>query len=354
MEDYSYATRESAMSASDIRASAWASLDIDAALASGARAVDNLCHRGAYDRGIPGFLPWTGSLSFDWPNDQDARSGRLWLEQHSLTSLTSATSAGQTIPTSAVFLEPSSSGPPYSRIELDRSTSYSFNAGSGIGQRSLVLGGVWSAVQVTETSPSGFTLSGSPNSSTTTWTVNGPAYVGDILRVDSERVLVQDKTWTASGQTATLAAQPSGQTLTVADASGFRPGEELLIDAERVLVRDVAGNNVVVQRAWSGSTLAAHTGAAIYWPRSLTVRRGALGTTAASHTSGTQISRNVIPSMIAELNLAYALDTFYQRAAGYARTVGEGENQRPASGRGIRELEERVYWTYGRRRSGAV
>lgn len=354
MEDYSYASRESVMAAPDIRASAYASAGVDSALVSAARQVDSLCHRGAYDRGIPGFLPWTGALSFDWPNDQGARSGRLWLDQFSLYSLTSMTSGGVTVSPASVLLEPSASGPPYSRIDLSRSTSAAFSTGPGAGQRSLALTGVWCPCLPQESAPSGFTVSGSPSSSATTLTANGPAFVGDILKVDSERMLVQEKTWVTSAQTGSLAASMAAETLAVSDGTVFRAGEDLLIDAERLLVRDVAGNNLIVRRAVGGSTLAAHTTATVYWPRLLTVKRGALGTTAAAHTTGTQIYRNVVPSLVAELAVAYALDTYFQQGAGYARTIGSGESERQMRSTAIKDLEERVYWAYGRRRSGAI
>lgn len=354
MEDLGYTTRESVMAAPDIRASAYAGPDIDNAIISATKQVDSLCHRGAYDRGIPGFLPWTGTLQFDWPNDQDARSGRLWLEQFALYSLTSATSGGVAVTPSSVFLEPVASGPPYNRIDLDRSTSASFRVGSGAGQRSISLTGVWCPYLPVESSPSGFTVNGNPNASVTALTVNGPASVGDVLRIDSERLLVQDKSWTSSAQTGTIATGSNVETLAVSDGSVFRAGEELILDAERMLVRDVTGNTLIVKRAWSGSTIGAHTGATIYWPRLLTVKRGVLGTTAAAHTNATQIARLVLPGLIRELTIAYALDTYFQQGAGYARTVGTGEGERNASGRGIKDLEERVYWAYGRRRHGAI
>jgi hypothetical protein len=48
-----------------------------------------------------------------------------------------------------------------------------------------------------------------------------------------------------------------------------------------MLIDDIAGNTLIVKRGWDGTVLAAHTtGATIYAPRTLTVTRGALGTTA--------------------------------------------------------------------------
>ena len=49
-----------------------------------------------------------------------------------------------------------------------------------------------------------------------------------------------------------------------------------------MLITDIAGNNLIVKRQKSGSTLAAHTGSTIYAPRQVTITRGDLGTTAGS------------------------------------------------------------------------
>lgn len=354
MEGFGYATREAVMSATDIPNTAYMSTDVDSAIMSATSQVDKLCHRGAIERGIPGFLPWTGTLAYDWPNRQDAEWGRLWLDRHSLLSLTSLTSGGDTIPTGAVLLEPWFAGPPYNRIELDRAQPYAFSTGSGTGQRSIEITGVWLPHELVELAPSGFTVATAVNASVTTLAVNAPANVGDVLRIGTERVLVTEKTWATSSQSGAVSDQRNAETLTVSDGSVFRTGEEILLDAERMLIRDIAGNTLIVKRAWRGSTLAAHSAATIYWPRSLTVTRGVLGTTAASHSQGDQIYRTGIPPLIRDMTIAYALDTLFQQGSGYARTVGSGESQRNASGRGIRELEERVYFAHGRRRHGAV
>lgn len=350
MAEAVYCTRESVMASPDIKASAYAGTRIDAAIASGADAVDSLCHLGARSAGIPGFAPWTGTLAFDWPNDQDAPNGVLWLNQHRLISLASMTSGGVSIPIGypdGALLEPSASGPPYSRVSLDRAGSGYFTAGSGIGQRSLSLTGVWSGAPDRERSSG--TVSGGINASVTSVSSGADAGVGSIIRVDSERMIVTGKNWADSAQTGSLAASNSAQSLAVSSGAAFRAGEELLLDAERVLIRDIAGNTLIVQRAWSGSTLAAHTTAAIYWARTLVVERGQLGTTASSHSDGATVYVYQPPSLIATLNRAYAIDTFFQEGSGYARTIGSQESEREFNARGIRQLEERVYGAYGRR-----
>ncbi len=332
------------MRASDIKASAYASADVDQAIVTATGMVDKLCHRGSLSRGIPGFAPWTGTISFDWPGDQEAGSYRLWLDGFRLISLTAATSGGTSILSNVLF-EPYASGPPYNRVDLNRAGASAFTYTSGTGQRAVSLTGLWGEQDVRQQRATASSI----DSSSTTLTISGRAEPGEILLIDSERMLVADTGWASSAQTVTLTAAVNAQTMTVADGSVFRVGEPLLVDAERLLVQDVVGNTVIVKRAADGSTLAAHTGATVYWPRSLTVVRGALGTTAASHSNNSVVYVQVIPSAIEELTRAYAIDTFFQGGSGYARTIGSGENERSYSGRGIKDLEDRVYGAYGRR-----
>lgn len=336
-----YTTRERVMASPDIRVTAYAAPRIDAAIEASSRNVDRLCH--VVDNG---FVPVTGSRSFPYPNTQNADSGRLWLDQHRLISLNSMTSGGVTVPVPGnVFLEPVNSGPPYTYIEINRATSSALAAGSGTGQRALVLTGVWG--NRADEAAAG-TITTSPNTSVTTISVDFAAEVGDLLRVDTERMQVIEKAWASSAQTGSLTAALNDQSLTVANGALFVAGEELLLDAERVKIRDIAGNNLIVQRAWSGSLLAAHTAVTVFWARSLTVTRGAFGTTAAAHSSGATVARHLVPGPVEELSRAYALDTFYQQGAGYARAVGTQDAQRQATGRAIADLEQRVYGNYGR------
>lgn len=342
-----YTTRERVMRSTDIKAAAYASSEIDRCIETASAAVDTLCHRGARENGIPGFAPWKGSITFNWPTTDNSNSWRMWLGRHRLISLSTVTSGGSNIPTANVFLEPYSLGPPYNRIELDRAGQYALNYGSGTGQRSLVLNGLWGETDRAETR-SGWSLGSSPDSSTTTMTINAPVGVGSILLVDSERLIVQERGWSTSGQTGTLASSMAAQALAVSDGTAFEVGEELLLDSERVLVRDIVGNTLVVQRAVAGSTLAAHTGATVFYSRTFTVERGALGTTAAAHTSGAAVYVWEPPPLVEQLTIAYALEQRAQETSGYARTIGSGENERQASRAGIRELEERVRFAYGR------
>jgi hypothetical protein len=329
------------MSAPDIRATAYAESQIDEAIVAGAISVDKFLHRT--------FYPWTGTRTFDYaPAQYDSGPWRLWLNDKELASVTAATSGGVSI-LSALKLRPII-GPPYTHIDLDQATSSTFNYTSGIGQDSISITGLWMGCSLVERSLG--TLNGGITSSaaviryTPSTRVAG---VGHTLRIGAERMLVNGKRWVDSTQTGTLAAQPNANALTVSNGAAFVAGEELMLDAERVQVVVVTGNVLTVRRAVAGSTLGAHTSAAIYWPRDLEVTRGALGTTAATASNGDTVVVHVPPALVSQLNRAYALEAFFQEGTGYARSIGSGESEREFSGRGLRALESRVYDALGRK-----
>jgi hypothetical protein len=329
------------MAAPDIRASAYVEQQIDEHVVSGAIAVDKLLQRS--------FYPWTGTRTFDYAPDQyDAGTYRLWLNQFDLVSLTAATAGGVNILPS-VKLRPVA-GPPYTHVDLDQSGSATYGYTTGSGQDFATFTGLWMSCPLVERTVG--SLNGAITGSATTiryTPTKRPIGVGNTLRIGSERMLVNEKRWVDSTQTGSLAAQPNAQALTVANGSAFVPGEELLIEAERLQVVAVTGNVLTVRRAIGGSALAAHNTAAIYWPRDLDVTRGALGTTAATASNGDTVYVHTPPSLISQLNRAYALDSFFQEGSGYARTVGSGESERNASGAGLKALETRAKDAYGRK-----
>ncbi len=339
-----YTTRERVMRAGDIKAVAYATAEIDATIEAASRDVDRLIRRG--DETRPGLAPWTGSITFDWPAPNNDGNFRFWLDQHKLYSLTSAVSGGVTI-TSDVLLWPPQSGPPYHALDIDRSSDSVLQIGDGVGQRSLVVTGVW-AQSVTERGLSTWTLGTSPNASTTSVTVNAPIGVGSIIKVGTERMIVTERAFAPSGQTGTLASSVAAQSLSVSDGTAFFYGETLLIDSERVTVSDIIGNTLTVRRAVDGTALAAHAASSIAYARACTVERGALGTTAASHSSGDRVYAWVPPSLAEQLTIAYALDTREQERSAYARTIGTEDNMRAAGRGGIKSLEDRVQELYGR------
>lgn len=343
MVDPVYTTREVVKAALDSAETARNNAQVDRCIASASRAVEGILHRP-----LGGFAPQVATRYFPWPNDQNAKPWRLWLDEHELISVTTLTAGGTTISASDFFLEPVNN-PPYDSIEIDLDSSAAFSAGD-THQRAIAITGVWG--DTADEAPAG-ALAEALDDSETAVDVSDSATigVGSILRVDSERFLVTGKSMLDTGQNigANLDANKAATTVAVATGSAYSAGETILVDAERMLVEDIAGNNLIVQRAFDGSTLAAHTsGADVYAPRTLTVVRGALGTTAATHSTSAAIYVHQVPALVAELCVALALITLGQRQAGYARTVGSGDSEREASGRGLAQIRKDAIATYGR------
>ncbi|PBC71577.1 hypothetical protein BX265_6187 [Streptomyces sp. TLI_235] len=345
-----YATREAVKDALDIKLTARSNSKVDSKIEAASRDVEGLCHRD--------FAPVFGTRYFDWPNGQYAAPWRLWLDRNELISLTTVTSGGVTIPLANINLEPNQSGPPYSYLELNISTSAVFGGGS-TPQRSIAVTGLWGFRN--DESPAG-TGTATVSSSATSLLVSDSAAVGvgHILRCGTERLIVTEKLMSTTGQTlqSALTERKNDQLLQAVDGTAFTPGEVLLVGAERMRVDDIAGNALVVERAYDGTTLAAHASGTIYAPRSLRVSRGALGTTAAGITSGDALYRWEPPGPVRDLTIAEAIVALLQESSGYARVTGVGSQARQVGGGtttktsygvGLEALREQVYTSHGRK-----
>jgi hypothetical protein len=340
-----YCTREDVKRALDIKETARTDGQVDRAIASSSGGVEGLLHRR--------FYPWTGTRYFDWPNHQYARPWRLWLDDNELISVTTLATGGTVIPASDYFPRRSDmrDEPPYTHIEVDLDSSAAFGGGD-THQRDIAITGVWG--HSLNEAPAGVLAEALDATETDVDVTNGAAIgVGQIIRVDTERMIVTGRGWLDTGQDlggSGLTDRNNDVTVPVSVGSAFTVDEVLLIGSERLLVTDVAGNNLTVKRAWDGSVLAAHpTGADIYASRTLTVERGALGTTAAAHSSGAAVAKHVFPSLVQSLAVAEAIVELEQEKAAYARTVGSGDNQREAAGRGIKAIRDEAYRRYGRK-----
>jgi hypothetical protein len=340
-----YATREQIKQAMDSADTARDNTRVDRAAASASRDIDTLCHRI--------FWPRVATRTFDWPRAEQlgAPSWVLWLDGQDLLSATTVTSGGTAISTGAVLLRPDT-GPPYTRVELDLSEDVSFGGGD-TWQRDITITGLW-GYRNTEVPGGALAEALDTTETSVDVTTSAAVGVGSLIRVGSERMIVTGKGMLTTGQTGTLTADDSARTLAVSDGTAFAVGETLLLDAERVLIEDIAANNLIVQRAYDGSTLAAHTAATIYAPRTLTVERGAGDTTAAAHDTAAAVSVWEPPPLVHDLALALAVTTMLQQRAGYARVVGTGDQQRETTGRGVAELRKRVRAAHGRYRHRAV
>lgn len=337
-----YCTREDVKARGDVKESARMNTQIDDAIDAATRDVEKLLHRILYPR--------IETHRFDWPDAQHATVWRLWLDQHELISATSITSGGVAISASDYFLYPDS-GPPYNRVEIDLSSSASFGGGDTYQQTIAILG----LYGYSDDSRSCGTLTAAVSSTTAPAVdVSNSAAVGvgDLIKVDSERMVVTGKSMvdTTVNTGGALTAQANNQTLAVASGAAFNVGEVLLIDAERVRIDDIAGNNLIITRAWDGTTLAAHSlGANIYAPRRLTVDRGAVGTTAATHESAATLSRWRAPGPVRRLTIAEAQSTLAQESAAWARTIGSSEAQREAFAKGLLDARSECYRNFGRK-----
>ena len=343
-----YASRETYKAAPDVKATARDDARIDRALATATKSVDDQLHWAHFD-------PQVATRYFDYPNHSYAPAHRLWLDNQGLISLTSITSGGDTINPASVLLEPVNEGPPFDRIELNLDTSASFGGTTG-RQRNIGITGVWGYRN--DEAPAGALAAGLDNSVTGVDVTDVSAVgVGALITCESERMIVVGKGLLDSGQNlgTDLAALQNAETVNLTLGTAFPVGEVVTIDAERMLLVDIAGNNGLVKRGWDGSTLAAHTtGADIFVPRTLTVERGACGTTAVVHNTATALTVWTPPRLVESLCIAEAITIVQQEQAAYGRTVGSQKNERDAAGRGLTHIRNAAYTAHGRVRLGAV
>jgi hypothetical protein len=343
-----YASREDVMQALDIKVAAYSSGQIDRAIDSASRKVESLTNHV--------FYPTLATRYFDFPNVQTARAGRLWLDENELISLTTLVSGGQTLPANAIFLEPVNSGPPYRSINLNRGLNYALQGGPLTPQQAIAITGVWGYQN--DEKPEGTLAVAITTTAATTITMSGANVgVGRLLHIDAERMIVTDKSFITSAQTVLtpLTANLNNTTVAVTDGTQFVRREQLIVDAETMLVMDIAGNNLIVKRAQQGSVLAAHAGSTVFYARQLTVTRGVLGTTAATHLIGAPVVRHAYPPLVEELTIAYTLGRELGESSGYAREIGAGSGQQSGpTARSIASVETDIQRALGRYRQYAV
>lgn len=348
-----YTTVEALSKALGAKSTAFSDSDIRRAVAAGSADVDDVV------QWVPGaFRPWRTTLYFDWPSKQTASYYKLYLDANPLISVELLTAGGLSLPPSNFFLEPSAYGPPYKRIEINRGTSSAFSYSAGTPQHAVGVLGLWG---LGDQRADGGTLVGTVNASTTVLVCSDGSRlgIGDHIVIDTERMEVTGKTWS---NTATLAApgltaSSAGTSFTLS-AGAVLAGELLLIDSERVLVLDVAGSTIIVQRAQDGTVLAAHTTGATVWARrGLTVTRAAQGTIAGGHTTGVAISRHAVPGDVEALAIASGIVTHLSEQSGYSNsgagsgataTVAPGQKAKPMVQSNLDQLRDRVLSNYGR------
>jgi len=235
-------------------------------------------------------------------------------------------SSPTTIAAADYFLEPVNSGPPYTRIEIDQSSSAAFLSGE-TAQRSIAITGRWGYCEDTKAAGA---LAEADDGSETALDVSDSSLigVGDTILVGTEAMFVSGKTLkdTTANTAAVLTASKAETTIAVNTGTLIKAGETITIDSERMFVESISANNLTVQRAYDGSVLASHVNPSdVYAPRTLTVVRAVNGTTAAAHADLAAIVKYAPPADIREYCGAVAIAHHQQGRSGWTGVIGGSE-----------------------------
>lgn len=350
-----YATREQVKNSLEIAYTSRSDSLIDQKIDAASRSVEGLLHRR--------FYPERRTVKFDWPNRSYAPTWQIWLDDNEMISIESVTSGGTLLDPTYTFLSRGDDKlePPYSALNIDLSTAGAFSGGVTF-QRAIESLGLYGYNDTDVSIPSG-TLGGNINAVVTTLIINPSSGmytvgVGSVVLIGTERLILVERRMSTSGQTlqGALDDMNSDTTVAVTDGTLFAQYETILIDAERMRIVDIAGNNLIVQRAWDGSVVGTHlVGATIFAQRTFTAKRGALGSTAAAHNLADSVYAHEYPGLVNELCIAETVVLLEQNSSAYARTIGSGPNVREATGNGLEDLRAQAYTAYGRKqRSTAI
>jgi len=308
------------------------------------------------------FIPATETRVFRWPQRQTHRANELVLDKDLISVTTLKTKAQDSSPTtisaSDFFLEPNNYGPPYHTIEIDLSSTASLEAGDS-EQRTIEVVGQWG--WSAETTTAGTVASGLSADATATSMVSSNASLVDVgatLLIGSEQVFISNQTFAARGSIlldGAVTADRSDVSITVDGSHGIAAGEVIMVGSEKMYVNEVVGNVLSVQRAYDGTTLAAHlNNAAVSINRTLTITRGVNGTTAATHADDSAVTTYVVPADIKRLALALSVVEYHQQGAGYARSIGQGEAAVEYTGRAVAVMKTETVDRYLRVREAAI
>ena len=329
---------------------------IDRLIEAASRDVENMTHRW--------FIPRTQTRLFKWPGTYGL-GDILWVDADLISVTTLQTKAQDSSPTtiasSDYFLEPNNFAPPYNRIEIDISSSAAFESGD-TSQRSISVAGSWGFSN--DTVSVGTVASGLDSDATATSMVasnsslTSGVNVGDTLLIESEQVFVSEKTSAALASIVldgALTASKSENVTVDGGTHGINNGEIVQVDSEQMFVRSSTSTVLTVERAYNGTTLAAHSdGVAVHIFRTLTITRGVNGTTAATHADATAVTAYRAPGPIRELTMGMAIAAFTQEAAAYGLTVGAAGGTVDVTGRDLPALTARVSEQYARPREYAI
>jgi hypothetical protein len=306
------------------------------------------------------FIPKTETRLYRWPPEQSTRADYLWLDQDLLAVTTLRSEAQNSSPTTIAstdyFLEPNNVLP-YNRIEIDASSTASFQAGD-TPQRSISVLGRWGYSE--DTRSAGTVISGLSSDATATSMVCSDSElinVGDTLLIESEQLFVSDRSFAALDSILTNGTLTANQAenITVDGSHGIAARETIRINDEEMFVTGVSGNNLTVIRAYNGTTLAAHSDDQnVHINRTLTVERGINGTTSATHANSTTISVYEPPFEVTNYAIAESVARYSQERSGWGRVSGAGESQREFVANALTREGESLLARYRRVRMAVI
>lgn len=342
-----YASLTEVARAADIPSSALFDAALADVLDQATDAVREACHRD--------FEPTVDTRWFSWPQDITQNPRMLRLGRNELVSVSAITNGdGEAVTVGDVTLIKEGAGddgPPYNAII----NPGGWNQNADVKERSIGITGVYSGCPVNEQAVA-LTVS---NLTGTTVDIDDSSLigVGSLIRIGTERLVVTRRGWLNSGNLAsiTLDAEETEDIFTVTDGTDYRVNETLLIESEQMLITDIVDNRLIVQRAYNGSALAAHTAqTVVYVNRRLTVERAVLGTEDTDTASGATVYLYSYPGLVRQLCKAEALQIISQDAASYGSRSGSNQGEMPMAVKALPELRARVVGMYGRFRSGAI
>src|SRR6266436_7978422 len=184
------------MRALDIKFTARSADAIDRAIETASDNIDGHMHRV--------FFPEDRTAKFDWPNYDRAYPWRLWLKRNEVADITTkvpvVTSGGAVIPANTIIWYPLQQSPPFTQMELDRSSTSMFGVGNTPQQDISIAAtfGYW-----VKTNPAGSLAAAMNDTTTGLATISNGALVGigDILIAGTERMLVTDRNMVSTAQT---------------------------------------------------------------------------------------------------------------------------------------------------------
>ena len=339
-----YTTREAVKAAADVSGTERDPV-IDANIEAGSEDVEEFLGRA--------FIPETTERLYRWP-PRIGGGTVLRIPREDLIAITRLQTKAQdtsptTISASDYFVEPVNEGPPFSRIEIDLSSSAAFEGGD-TSQRSIGVTGRWGFREDTVAAGA---LAEADDGTELELEVTDSSLigVGDTILIGTEALFVSAKALldtTADLNDNSVTANKNNVSVTLDDATKVNEGEVLTLDSERMLVESISGNVLTVQRAHDGSVLAAHnSGINVFAPRTLTVVRTVNGTSAATHANTTAITKYAPPADIRGYVQAYAISNQHQDATKRTGVTGGDQGSVETKGFSVWALKQALIEKYG-------